>query len=41
MGLERSRGGHITDNTFVKVQEAGVITNSTANGRVITCKVLR
>lgn len=31
--------GHITDNIFAKVQEASVITNSNANGRVITRKV--
>lgn len=31
--------GHITDNIFAEVQEAGVITNSTANGRVITREV--
>lgn len=27
------------DNVFVKVQEAGVIINSSANSRLITCKV--
>lgn len=39
MGLEKCKGGHVIDNIFVKVQEAGVIINSSANGRIITCKV--
>lgn len=39
MGLGKYKEGHVIGNIFVKVQEAGVIINSSANGRIITCKV--